>query len=206
MKAETRKLRKQYRNLDDLERFRVVLAALARGDESEAKALADAAPKAIYKHARYPFAGMHDALLLCGFMAASDILGWGLLLAWEYARLLSKDDLTEEQEVELYDRAKVTARRVMAAWDGLAMFAGNLGLEADHALEYVPARARVDFAVALAEIVTDNANTTVLAALENQEEGEEIIREVEADLERVRQEAAREYADKLNELWEMKTE
>lgn len=213
MKAATRKLRKNYDRLGDLERFRLAVAADARGDDEEARALNRSAPQAVYKMAAYPYGGMWDALLVIGLIASGDVLGYGMFLAWDHALVLAGGPAAEEKESECWGRMKEGARYVLGAWEGLAVFADDLGLEWEHVLRFVPSKPKVDFAVEIAESVLGTEEKTMQAVIEGEfpacadrsAEAEEIRAECKANLQRRREEAAREYADALIEIWKVET-
>jgi hypothetical protein len=207
VRTAIKKLRRQYDKLDDLERFRLTLAADVRGDDEELKALGESARRATYRQIAYPFAGMWSAAMLAGMMTAIDVLKWGCLLAWDQALILGDGPLAEEREREAWGMMQEMAGYIIAAWEGLAVFADDLGLDLEHVRRFVPSRPKVDFVLRIAEGVLEIEEKTMRIVIGRMgEESEEILEEREGRLAQRRQEAAREHADGLLEIWKLETD
>jgi len=156
------KLQKHYDKLEDLERFRAVLAAEVRGDRKELKALYKTAPQETYRMTALPFCKMSDALLMIMLIAATDILGWGTLLAWVHAAALG--DLADSGDRwDRWEHCVEFSQQIMAVWEAIPIFTQEvLGVSADMVLsQYLPTRPKIDFALEIARGVLEVEERTM---------------------------------------------
>jgi hypothetical protein len=204
MNTKTKQLRRHYDNLEDFERFRALLAAEARGDDSEVKALYRSAPKKTYTMTGYPFAGMHDALLNVGAVAALDMLGHGVLLAFAFGQMMPQAE-NADQEAQVWRACTDHAEHILAIREALDIFADEvLKAPPAHVAEFLPGGDRLDLVLTTAHEVAgikERGMRRVLGRLPEEDragalEDHEAIRDAQ------REAAAREYADALRKLWE----
>ena len=154
----------------------------------------------------WPDAGRFPAILAVTQATVTDVLayGWYMALAWgaDYAHA---DD---EDSDRPFGVDVAMARRVMVAWDGLALFCEELGVTVDQALaQCVPGdfvRPVVEFAQTILEHEENFARWLATDVCEYQDdELERVVEEREARITERREAAVREYANLLRQLWEM---
>ena len=132
--ASIERLRKCYPDLGDLERFRLAVAAVARDDLDELRAIRETAPKADYRMTAWPYAGMVDALPKCIHGVTIDILCTGYLMgqAWlsHLHGCVPGDDDDDDDDKPFTDRefARMCAHKVNALFLGLMRFFDGLGI------------------------------------------------------------------------------
>jgi hypothetical protein len=145
MYSTINKLRKHYGNLSALERFQAMLAAHARGDAEEARALVQACPKKNYTMHAWPFAGMHNALITVVLLAYLELMTAGTMLAATQARI--------NDYPEFWDIAKDKAREVLAIRDAIRLFFEEVLGAGDAVIrDYMPAEdAVVELTIDMAE-------------------------------------------------------
>jgi hypothetical protein len=201
-------IQKQYDKLTDPERFRLALAAELRGDFEEARKLNEAARMTTYRMRAYPYAGMRDALLTCGMMAALELLQVGTMLSWAWGIYYARARWDAEREAETYRHMVETSEAILARWDALPLFAADVGLDLDQLLYMLPARSQIDMTVSMAQGVKDIEERTLQAVIDRQPEAERdaIRKERMANLAENRHTAARTFADELLKLWEFETQ
>jgi hypothetical protein len=200
-------IQKHYDKLSDAERFYAVIDAELRKDYSEARRLNDTARRATYRQIAYPYSSMRETLIDCGMTAALEILQAGTFLAWRWGTYLARDltDWKKGDEAEAYSQLQEMAAQVMANWEALPLFAEDIGLELEHVLYFLPARAQIDLTVTMAQEVRAIEENTMQWAIDRTEDPaeREAIRTERAErLAKRRHKAAREVADGLKELWD----
>ena len=142
MNAKTKTLRKHYDKLEDLERFRLALAAHERGDDSEWQSLVDTAPIATYRMTAWPFRGMAHGILLVVWLAVAEVFHLGLQMVCLLHQTTSENQ-EEQRDTDLealdYLRLATEAAEVIKAnWDGLSLFCDELGISVSQAMAWSP--------------------------------------------------------------------
>lgn len=200
----TAKLRRNYDKLEDLERFRLVLAAWERDDLDEIRVLRETCPRGTYKMSIWRYRQMFPALRFTVGAAVKGILidGWLMVLSRgiDHAHDDEDDDRPIGGDVEM-------ARRVLCAWDGLEVFCDELGITRDQALaQVIPAEA-IDRVVDFARIVLEHeeALLRIMTEIHCRETGGDIEETNAAravNLAAAHDAAVREFADLLRAVWD----
>jgi len=227
MSTKTKTLQRNYAKLTDLERFRLVLAARERDDESEVRALANTAPKADYRMTAWPYRGMLDAIDRVGWLVLSEIKGEALLmfigrgqdLARGIRRVIQAErDATNVEDFnhpwpddfDPWDEAVRRAKNVLIAWEALGAFCEELEITREQVTAYTTA-----YFPPYLELILDFARGTVdleeefmahVAERFCEREGddlEEVLETRVANLASQQEESVREYADLLKQVWEL---
>ena len=204
MHSKTQTLRKHYDKLDPAERFRLALAAWERGDENEVKALGQSAPKETYRMTAYPYMGMWRGIEHAGWGVITDVMLYAFPMVLSDMMYLGDRG---DNPLEYLEHAAMIAQRVLATWDGLALFCEELEITVPQALEHAPHSPVVDAALELAHNILEAEDGMMLMLAERYEgmEGkglEELKAERVENTAQARAEEAREYADMLRQIWE----
>lgn len=145
MNTKTESLRRNYDKLEPLERFQLMLSAYERGDDEEVSALTRTAPQKTYQMMAWPYTGMLEGIHKVGWACVTDVLRCGLFLfsAWfiETAHGIPTAEETREPEGDEFNwwaTGLEFANEAMAAWEGLEVFADDLGITAAQALRHAP--------------------------------------------------------------------
>lgn len=181
----TKQLRKNYDKLAPLERFRLALAAEARGDDSEMLAIRDSAPDGTYRMMGYPYRGMWEGWLYMLLTCTGAILasGFSMLQNTDFAHqaeLLKKkgkrrpissagDPAGEDFPGDFYawwDKATDDAWEVLGVWEALGLVCQELGITAEQAIITLPGSLMVGFAVHQARIMEQISDTWALRCAE----------------------------------------
>jgi hypothetical protein len=137
-------VRKHYHKLGDWERFRLVIAAFARDDDDELRAIRETAPKADYRMTAWPYYGMVDALPLCVGAVCTDILTTGYIMSQAWQRWMYEPDAQWEhatddgEPMNDFQFARAGADHIGMAYLGLMLFCDGLGVPFDQAMAQRP--------------------------------------------------------------------
>jgi len=214
--ANIERLRKHYKDLGDLERFRLAVAAFGRDDTDELRAIRETAPSASYRMTAWPYRGMLDALPKCIHIVTVEILCTGYLMgqAWErHLRDLLGDPDDDDDDKPFTDQefALGAARHVNGAFLGLMRFFDGLGVTLEQGFAQLPdlERATVQIIVCQAETIAhSDENFRRWLALEHlpEQTGDDPDRDaLQAGIERIEQRLQAEanaYAGQLRDLFD----
>lgn len=175
----TKQLRKNYDKLQDLERFRLALAAESRGDDSEMLAIRDSAPDGTYRMMAYPYRGMWEGWLYMLLTCTSAILGSGFSMLQNMdfahkAELLNGENDPRPAGGEdmpgdfhaWWARATDDAKEIMGTWAALELVCQELGITAEQSIAMLPDALMVAFAVYQARIMEQIDDTWALRCAE----------------------------------------
>lgn len=216
MATVTRQLRKNYDKLQDLERFRLALAAESRGDDSEMLAIRDSAPQGTYSMMAYPYRGMWEGWLTMLLTCTSAILaqGFSMLQNMDFAHkaelLNGKNDPRPAGGEEMpgdfhawWSKATDDAQEILDTWAALELVCQELGITAEQAIVMLPDALMVAFAVYQARImeqIDDTWAQRCAASAAQGHPGAEVLTGP-ALRERRRQTAAERARGYAHELW-----
>jgi len=212
------KLQRHYDKLTDLERFRLVLAAEARGDGDEMRALRDTAPKATYTMTKWEYRSMWDGIFLVTCATVMDVLTSGFTLAlawgkWRHGETWETGNADDDDELPSPMQMAITAANaILADWWALELFCEELGITRDQALAHAPstgfAQNIVEFAAEVGPMLEEDF-AYWLATEKLGYEGEkleQVMAEREANLIQQLREKADAGADLLRQIWERRIE
>ena len=211
MHTKTKALRRNYDQLEDLERLRLAVAALARGDDDESKAIRDTAPQATYKMMAWPYRGMLVGVFHATWAAITNIMNSALQMTLLPCLDTMRRERGQEPDPERdHDRRLASvkaAKGIISAWEGLDLFCQELGITREQALAQAPTMHLLETVVTLAEMILDadacfaHYLSEQIASAGKPEEGDRVWAEWEKRTEREQAEAARRAADVMLELW-----
>jgi hypothetical protein len=168
MKKSAR-LQRHYDKLTPDERFRLVVAAIARDDGSEIDALARTCPTKTYRMTDPDYTDKIQRAYWLLVSVEADLWRYGCALLWALTMMTQADlDANDDDEkkqadidhVERYaDIATQAATVAVVLWDGLAQFADDIGVEHSDLLSFSPDKlAAVErWIVRMARVYVDTA-------------------------------------------------
>jgi hypothetical protein len=136
-------LAKLYDRLTPRERLPLLIAAAARGDDTEAQRLADAAPRACYGLPDYH--GLSDGLHTVLLYQVAELLHWSVLY-WRAMGLvdaLPPRGREEDVASRAYELGRWCAYQFVVNLDGWGRFCGELGIDPAILPKLIPAYATV---------------------------------------------------------------